>query len=345
MLVACHIPEHAQSRRKYGLVNVDQHPKRLIREFLAGKPFPCDHHWHAGLVFDAQTFFNGVCPICDIPVDSANTATDGHKIRHPFAGTCCDCGIPHAPLRSTLTAAERSAQVLREVKTGIDLYDPKNFVNETVVSSSRDPSIRDPCYKWDDPWTCAKCNTTSTSNGYKQSACPACLTPRFMEHKDPENGPEYTKTPIMFHDTAVSHWKLRCDRCEATYRAIDTSTPPGQFDVGHCDLCSIKCGDCLEHCDNSHDFDYEDLPLITGPSHGTCCSHISTACRYCKLHLPEKAPKNYGYTRVENETGGGYLVGVEHWCPDSDREVVNFETDYFPDNLHAVPFDDFDPHD
>ena len=182
MLVACRTPKHAQSRKNHGLVDVDQHPKRLILEFLAGKPFPCDHHLHAGLVFDAQTFFNGVCPICDVPVDSANTATNDHKNKHPFAGTCCDCGIAHAPLCSTLTAAERSAQVLREVKTGINVCNLKNFVNETVVSSIWDPSIRDPSYKWDDPWMCAKCTTTSTGNGYKQSACPVCLTPRFMEH-------------------------------------------------------------------------------------------------------------------------------------------------------------------
>jgi hypothetical protein len=63
------------------------------------------------------------------------------------------------------------------------------------------------------------------------------------------------------------------------------------------------------------------------------------------LHLPEKVPKNYGYCRVENEAGGGYLVGVEHWCPDSEREVYSYESDYIPDNLHAVPFDDFDPRD
>ena len=349
VLVACHVPKHAQSRKKHGLVNVDQHPKCLILEFLAGKPFPCDHHWHAGLVFDAHAFFNGFCPVCNVPIDSTNNANDGDKNNHPFAGVCCDCGLAHAPYSSTLTAAERSAQVLLEVKTGIDVYNSKHFVNETVVHSIWDPSIRDPCYKWDDPWKCAKCGkfvSGTTADGSKKSACAVCLTPRFMEHKISKKRPYHTKTPIMFHDTATSHWQLRCDRCEATYRAIGTSTGLGEFHVGHCDLCSTKCESCLDHNESTTmELGVECLPLVCGPNPVTCCSHISTACRYCKLHLPNKVPKGYGYCRVEGEPGGGYSMGVEHWCPDSERAISDIESDWVPDEPHLLPFEDFDPRD
>ena len=344
VLVACHPPKHAQSRKKHGLVNVDKHTIRLILEFLAAKPFPCDHHWHAGLVFDAQTFFDGICPVCDVPVDSANTADDGHKNKYPFAGVCCDCGLAHAPYTSTLTAAERSAQVLQEVKSGIDVQNSKIFVNETAVHSTWNPSIHDPRHEWDKPWKCTNCGNIgsgSTANGSKKSACAVCLTPRFMEHTDPQMRSSHTKTPILFHDTATSHWKLRCDRCEATYRAIGTFPRIGQILVGHCDLCSNKCMSCLEHNESvTYEMGVEGIvvestPLVCGPNSMTCCSHISTACRYCKLHQPNKVPEGYGYCRVEGEPGGGYSMGREHWCPDSKRAMYDIESDWVPDDSMA----------
>ena len=340
MLVACRTPKHAQSRKNHGLVDVDQHPKRLILEFLAGKPFPCDHHWHAGLVYDAQTFFNGLCPVCDDPVDNSNTANDGHKNKLPFAGVCCDCGIAHAPCTGTLTASERSEQVMHEVNNPTNFRNPKNFVNEIVVKSNRDASIFDSSYKKALPWRCTSCGELSSgtrSNGFKATTCAFCLSRRYVEDKNPRNcfPPFYIhKRPILFHDTAKSHWKLRCDRCEATYRAIGASSSPGQGEASHCKFCRRKCENCIHHVFPCHDDSVtwvgEPTPVECGPNSVTCCAHISTACRHCKLHNPEKIPEGYGHSRVQGEPGQ-YRVGAQHWCPDSDRAIYDTDSVWVPD--------------
>jgi hypothetical protein len=78
-------------------------------EFLTNNAlFHCDHNWHAGVVFDAHTFFQGLCPMCD------------ELIPPTFTGICCDCGITHPPYTEILTNSECDFEVMRETNTGIN---------------------------------------------------------------------------------------------------------------------------------------------------------------------------------------------------------------------------------
>jgi hypothetical protein len=74
----------------------------------------------------------------------------------------------------------------------------------------------------------------------------------------------------------------------------------------------------------------EPTPVECGPNSVTCCAHISTACRHCKLHNPEKIPEGYGHSRVQGEPGQ-YRVGAQHWCPDSDRAIYDTDSVWVPD--------------
>ena len=282
-----------QTPNQPGLVVIGQHPLRILMEFLTNNAlFHCDHNWHAGVVFDAHTFFQGLCPICD------------ELIPPTFTGICCDCGITHPPYTEILTNSECDFEVMRETNTGIIESDPKAFVNASTLL----PTLW-PCIPQQGPWTCPECGYACTN---PSGVCKSCLTPRTPAQTDPclKN-----VTIALFHDTHESCWKLRCEQCESNYRLIGHHGVPGHM---HCSFCTTKCRECA----------MQPSSPCYGPNAHTCCDHISTACQLCKLFNPY----NNGYSRdggfVHIDKYLRYNA-VTHWCPDSERRCEYVQSKIF----------------
>ena len=297
------------STMPHGLVVIGQQPLRILLEFLTNiARFHCDHTWHAGVVFDAHTFFQGLCPICD------------DFIPPHFTGICCDCGVDHPPYIDSLTNSECDFEVMRETNTGIMESDPKAFVNAATLLPTVWPYISP-----DGPWDCPECGCSCVN---PSGVCHSCLTPRTPSQKDPLFQ-ETTNHPLcliprfknvtiaLFHDTLESCWKLRCDKCEANYRLIGHHGAPSNR---HCSSCTTKCRECAKQPSSTR----------YGPNSHTCCDHISTACQLCKLFHPDNNGSNQLMPCIVQIEKYLKYNAVIHWCPDSERRCEYVQSKIFP---------------